>query len=390
MKVLVINCGSSSIKYELFAMPEERSLADGQLSPGGGDSRSAGFRHEDHAAGIARVLETLVEGEQPVLRNATDIDAVGHRVVHSGCDPLVAEVVNDRVLETIRRGAELAPLHNPRNLAGIQAARKALPEATQVAVFDTGFFTTIPEHAFRYAVPESWYKDHHVRKYGFHGLSHQYVALRATELLRRRPEETNLITVHLGGGCSMTAVEAGRAVDHSMGMTPMEGLMMGTRSGDLDPGAILYMQRLGFSPEQIDEALNFRSGLLAVSGATDDMRDVLAAAERGNRRAELAVDMFVYRVAKYIGAYYTVLPEVHAVVLTGGIGENSREIRSRVVLAIDRLGAVFDSAANDAAVGGKAAPVTAENSSLDVWVVPTNEELMIARQTAGALSASRR
>ncbi|MGC9453954.1 MAG: acetate/propionate family kinase [Phycisphaerae bacterium] len=223
-------------------------------------------------------------------------------------------------------------------------------------------------------------------KYGFHGLSHHYVALRAAELLNRKASETNLITVHLGGGCSMTAVRAGGPVDHSMGMTPMEGLMMGTRSGDVDPGAVLYMQRKGMSAEQVDEALNFQSGLLGVSGVSADMRDILSAADRGDARAELSVAMFVYRIVKYVGAYYTVLPAVHAVVLTGGIGENSRQIRRRIVLGLSRLGAELDDGRNNATVGGQAGAITTDGSELAVWVVPTDEELMIARQTVRAVS----
>lgn len=391
MKIFVVNCGSSSIKYELFEMPPERSLAEGLLARVGGDaelthrtaddSRTRKVSAKDHREGMRHVLEELTGGDSPVLENPEEIDAVGHRVVHCGPEMIDAAVVEDNVVEVIRRGAELAPLHNPRNLAGIEAARDALPEATHVAVFDTGFFATLPEHAFRYAVPESWYDEHHVRKYGFHGLSHQYVAGRAAKLLDRRADETDLITVHLGNGCSVTAIHNGQAVDHSMGMTPMEGLMMGTRSGDIDPGVLLYMLRRGLSVDEIDDALNYRSGLLGVGGAGSDMRDVLAAVAQDDSKAKLAVDMFVHRIVKYIGGYYAILPEVNAVVLTGGIGENAREIRRRIVHGLARLGAVLDENRNEATVAGNAGAVTTDASALAVWVVPTDEELMIARRT---------
>jgi acetate kinase len=250
-----------------------------------------------------------------------------------------------------------------------------------VAVFDTAFLATMPPKAHRYAVPEQWYAQHHVRKYGFHGTSHRYVTLRAAELLGKRPQDVCLITTHLGNGCSMTAVAGGKAVDHSMGMTPLEGLMMGTRCGDLDPAIFPYMLGRGMSADEIDQALNKLSGLLGVSGMSNDMRDLERAAAAGDGRAKLAREMFVYRVVKYIGSYYTILPRVDAVVLTGGIGENSRTIRQAICEGLGRLGAVLDPARNDEIGGSKAGAITAESSALSVWVVPTNEELMIARDT---------
>ncbi len=396
MKILVINCGSSSIKYELYDMPRESSLAEGAVSRVGGEAElehRCGDSHlrrsvssPDHAAGMRHVMEALTAGDSSVLRRPDDIDAVAHRVVHSGCESSAPAVIDDEVLAAINRGSALAPLHNPPNVAGIEAAREAVPRAAHVAVFDTAFFASLPEHAFRYAVPESWCSEHHVRKYGFHGSSHQYVALRAAELLGRPPEQTNLITVHLGGGSSVTAVRDGSAVDHSMGMTPMEGLMMGTRSGDLDPGVVLYMQRRGLTVEEVDQALNFESGLLGVGGVGSDMRDVLGAAGRGTKRASLAVEMFVYRVVKYIGAYYAILPRVDAVVLTGGIGENAWPIRRRIIKRLERLGAVADEARDKTMVGGAEGAITADGAKLPVWVVPTDEELMMARITFRTLA----
>jgi len=393
MKVFVVNCGSSSIKYQLFDMTDESVLARGLLERIGTDA--AELHHEakgrrwdtgasarDHTEGLGWILTALVEGDTGVLGSVAEIDGVGHRVVHGGEEISGSVRVDDEVLGVIRRNAELAPLHNPPNLAGIEAASAAMPDVPHVAVFDTAFLATLPPKAFRYAVPESWYTDHHVRKYGFHGTSHRYVTLRAAELLGKAPEQVNLITTHLGNGCSMTAVAGGKAVDHSMGMTPLEGLIMGTRSGDLDAAVALYMQSRGLTADEVDDALNKASGLLGVSAHSNDMRDLLAAAEAGNEKAALAVEMFVYRTAKYIGAYYTILPGVDAVVLTGGIGENAWSVRWALCRQLRRLGAVPDEQRNRRTVGGEAGPITADASPLAVWVVPTNEELMIARDTA--------
>jgi len=393
MKVFVVNCGSSSIKYQLFDMRDESVLAKGQVERIGTDA--AQLHHEagprrwllpgearDHTEGLRWILRVLVSGETAVLGGAGEIDGVGHRAVHGGEEISGTVRVDAGVLEVIRRNAELAPLHNPPNLAGIEAARAAMPNVPHVAVFDTAFLATLPPKAHRYAVPETWYREHHVRKYGFHGTSHRYVTLRAAELLGKGVDQVHLITAHLGNGCSMTAVAGGRAVDHSMGMTPLEGLVMGTRSGDIDPAVALYMQSRGLSAQEVDEALNKASGLLGLSGRSNDMRDLLAAAAEGDQRAALAVEMFVYRVVKYVGAYYPILPALDAVVLTGGIGENSLPVRRAICDGLARLGARCDDDRNRRTVGGRAGPITTEASTLRVWVVPTNEELMIARDTA--------
>ena len=401
MKVFVVNCGSSSIKYQLFDMADETVLAKGVFERVGTDAsvlhHAAGERHSevsvsvpDHAAGLKLIIDTLVDAETGVICSVDEIDGVGHRVVHGAEEITASALIDENLLEVIRRNAKLAPLHNPPNLAGIEAAMEAVPSAPQVAVFDTAFLGTLPAKAYRYAVPDEWYRRFHVRKYGFHGTSHRFVTLRAAELLHKPVDEVDLITVHMGNGCSMTAIAGGKAVDHSMGMTPLEGLIMGTRSGDIDPAIVLFMQSQGLSPEQVDEALNKASGLLGVSGLSNDMRDCLAAAKDGNESAELAVEMFVYRIVKYIGAYYAVLPKVDAVVLTGGIGENSRQIRSRLCSQLVRLGAVLDEDRNSRNVAGQAGPITRADSPLPVWVVPTNEELLIARDTRQLVSGCRK
>lgn len=393
MKVFVVNCGSSSIKYQLFDMTDESVLAGGLLERvGQGDARlhhAAGERARDEgveapdtASALKLIVAALTDRDLGVIRRAEEIDGVGHRVVHGGEDMRESTLIDESVLDVIRRNVELAPLHNPPNLAGIRAAMSALPGTPQVAVFDTAFLSTLPAHAFRYAVPDQWYRRYHVRRYGFHGTSHRYVTARAAELLGKEPSRVNLITCHLGNGCSMTAVAGGEAVDHSMGLTPLEGLVMGTRCGDLDPAAVLHMaRRAGLSLEQLDAALNEQSGLLGVSGVSNDMRDVLAAAEGGNHDAALAVQLFVYRLAKYIGAYYTILPALDAVVLTGGIGENAVPVRRDLCDRLRRLGSVGHQERNRATVAGKAGPITTDDSDLPVWVVPTDEELMIARDT---------
>jgi len=403
MKIFVVNCGSSSIKFQLFDMADESVLAKGVMERVGTDEAilhvTAGERaHKDIAVGPAgggdhrRGLKTIVSAliDKQVISSVEEIDGVGHRVVHGGETMNRSAIIDDRVLEVIGQNCELAPLHNPANLAGIDAAGETMPDVPQVAVFDTAFLADLPPKAYRYAVPESWYTDHHVRRYGFHGTSHKYVVLRAAELLGRKPEEVNLITVHLGNGCSMTAVAAGKAVDHSMGMTPLEGLVMGTRSGDLDPAVVFYMAGRGMSYDEVSNALNKQAGLLGVSGRSNDMRDLLAAGAAGDARAVLAVELFVYRIVKYIGAYHVVLPGLDALVLTGGIGENCPPVREQICRQLGRLGVVLDSRRNRRTVSGKAGPISADDSDVPVWVVPTNEELMIARDTRAAVAAGRR
>ena len=344
----------------------------------------------DHTAGMRIILQAMVAGQTAVIDRLGEIEGVGHRVVHGGEQMLKSQLIDDNVIQVVRRNSELAPLHNPPNLAGITAAMAALPATPHVAVFDTAFLSTLPGEAFRYAVPDSWYRQYHVRRYGFHGTSHRYVTLRTAELLNKPVDQVNLITCHLGNGCSMTAVAAGRAIDHSMGLTPLEGLVMGTRCGDIDPAVIFYMARnAGLSLEQLDLALNKQSGLLGVSGISNDMRDLLAAAESGNANAALAVDLFVYRVVKYVGAYYAILPSCDAVVLTGGVGENSVPVRAKICRRLASLGVRLQEDRNAGTTLGKTGPITADDSRLPVMVVPTDEELMIARDTRAIVEGSR-
>lgn len=392
MKVFVVNCGSSSIKYQLFSMAEETVLAKGVVERVG--TADAELKHKagqnairynidapNHKAGIQVILETLVDPRVGVLESVDQIEGVGHRVVHGGQEATESTRIDETILKIIENNVELAPLHNPANLEGLAAAMEAMPNVPQIAVFDTAFLSTLPEHAYRYAIPEDWYENYRVRKYGFHGTSHRYVTFKAAEMLGRTLEETNLITCHLGNGCSITAVENGRAIDHSMGMTPLAGVMMGTRSGDIDPAIPLHMINMGIEPSEVDRLLNKRSGLLGVSDDTNDMRDLLELVDQGDKKAILAIDMFVYSILKYIGSYAAVLPRVDAIVLTGGIGENSLPIRERLCTGLANLGVTTDVDRNHAMSGGKAGPITANGSELPVWVIPTDEELMIARDT---------
>jgi acetate kinase len=336
----------------------------------------------DHAVGLEIILDALVSDPGGVLASVDEIDGVGHRIVHGGAESNSSVLIDESIIEILQRNVDLAPLHNPPNIAGIRAAGAGMPHAQHVGVFDTAFLATLPEKAYRYPVPEKWYSEHRVRRYGFHGTSHKYVTLCAADLLGKTPESVNLITVHMGNGVSMTAVSGGRAVDHSVGMTPLEGLMMGTRSGDIDPAIVFYMMSRGMTGSEVDDALNKHSGLAGVSGGRSDMRDLLLAVDGGDSAAKLAVEMFVYRIVKYIGAYYAILPPLDAVVMTGGIGENSYKVRGMICDGLSRLGVIGDPQANAETVGGLSGPITCEASTLPVWVIPTNEEVMIARETS--------
>ncbi|KPJ57100.1 MAG: acetate kinase [Planctomycetes bacterium DG_58] len=400
MKVLVVNCGSSSIKYQLLEMETEEVLAQGLLERIGLDDGLLTHEHGDREEEIARVIpnhdegmklivEVLSSGEDPPVQDASEIDAVGHRVVHGGEDFVESALVTDEVIRVIEKNADLAPLHNPPNLTGIRAAQKLLPGVPNVAVFDTSFHQTIPEHAYTYALPHELYTRHRVRRYGFHGTSHRYVALQAAKLLGKPPEDVNLITVHLGNGCSMTAVKRGKSVETSMGLTPLEGLVMGTRSGDIDPAIIFFLaDKEEFDLPAIDGMLNRASGLLGISGVSSDMREVIAAAESGSRRARLALDIFAYRVKKYIGAYAAVLGETDAIVFTGGIGENCALIRRSACGDLETLGIELDRKRNESPGEGDA-DISTENSRVRILVIPTNEELMIARDTVTVVRAAK-
>jgi len=396
VNVLVINCGSSSVKYSLFRMADGaggETLASGLVEKIGeaksrihhtvaGRKESRDAPAPDHRSAFDLMIRELAEGPRAVLAGPADIHAVGHRVVHGGERFTESVRITDEVLTAIEANATLAPLHNPPNLVGIRAAMDLLPGVPHVAVFDTAFHQTLPPRAFLYAIPYGLYEQHDIRRYGFHGTSHRYVTEAAAELLRQPLDETNLITCHLGNGCSVAAVRGGKSIETSMGLTPLEGLVMGTRSGDVDPAVVFHLVRaLGMTVEEVDRVLNRESGLAGLSGVSNDMREVLHAARAGNRRAELAIEIFCYRLRKYIGAYTAVLGRVDALVFTAGIGENAPDVRERSCAGLEALGYRLDAAKNEAR-GGGARDVAARDSEKRIFVIPTDEEAMIARDTA--------
>ena len=401
MKVLVINAGSSSIKFELFDMPTERALASGLVERIGGqgsrllwrvtgepDKRSLAQPIPDHAAGLRLVLGALCGDTGAPLHRLDEIGAVGHRVVHGGEAFAQTALITPEVLAAIEAHVPLAPLHNPANLLGIQVAQEALPGVPQVAVFDTAFHQTMPPRAYLYALPMDLYEQHQVRRYGFHGTSHRFVAERAAALLERPLAELNLITCHLGNGASVCAIEAGCSVDTSMGMTPLEGLVMGTRCGDLDPAVPLFLQgHLGLDAMEVDHLLNKRSGILGLSGISNDLREIEQAAEDGDRQATQALEAYAYRIRKYIGAYTAALGRVDALIFTAGVGENSDLVRALVLQGLEPLGYALDTDANHG-LRGREADLSAASSRARVWVIPTDEELLIARDAYEVAAAS--
>ncbi len=404
MKILVINTGSSSIKYQLFEMPERKVLAKGLVERIGHDDSQVTHQYrqegelekhtrtmpvKDHREGLQIVSTLLTSPELGVIHDPSEVDAVGHRVVHGGEHFSATTLIGDEVLETIRRLIPLAPLHNPANLRGIEVAMEIFSSAKQVAVFDTAFHQTIPEEAFRYAIPGSFYREHGVRVYGFHGTSHLYVAKRAAEFLGKDVEDVNLITLHLGNGASVTAVKNGQSVDTSMGFSPLPGLMMGTRCGDIDPSIIFYMNRaLGMGMDEIDDLLNKKSGLLGVGG-NNDLRDILKRAEGGDKNARLALGMYTYRIKKYIGAYVAVLNRVDALVFTAGVGENSPLIRRMACEGLEHMGIRVNEERNRRAIGVMT-EIQAAESHVRILVIPTDEELEIALQTGRIVARASR
>jgi acetate kinase len=400
MRVLIFNVGSTSIKYDLFEMDTEAVLAGGTVERvGTKDSRhrwSIGSTSgedtllaPDTRAGLDGVLAHLT-GEKGVIKDVSEVRAVGHRVVHGGEKLTKPTVIDDAVKDTIRACAQFAPIHNPANLAGIEAAQAALPKATHVAVFDTAFHAELPPHAFVYGVPYSLYIDKGVRRYGFHGPSHQFMSLSAAEFLKTDATRLKLVTCHLGGGASVCAIDGGRSIDTSMGMTPLEGLMMGTRCGDVDPALAIILARQGMSPDAVDEMLNRKSGLLGLSGVSSDFRDVEKAALAGNDQAKLAVEVFVHRLRKYVGAYAAVLGGPDAIVFTGGIGENSATVRAAVCDGLVYMGVVLDADKNGKCNAGSAdghvVDISMPRTPTRVLVVATDEERMIARETVRAIA----
>ena len=398
MKVLVLNAGSSSMKFTLYAMENEQVLAKGLFERLGTDKpnmiykRPDGYKFEavipvrNHVEALKQICAKLVDPADGVLKSLSEITAVGHRVLHGG-EKITAPVkVDENVKAIIRECFPLGPLHNPANLAGIEACEEEMPGVPNVGVFDTQFHQTMPPEAYLYAIPYEYYRKHGIRKYGFHGTSHHYVTLATAKFLGKKPEDVTIITCHLGNGCSIAAVKNGKVIDTSMGLTPLEGLMMGTRSGDLDPAAVIRLIELGNSPAEVDTILNKKSGLLGVGGINSgDMRDMINAAEGGNPQAELALKMFVRRVVKYIGSYYVLLGGAEAIAFTGGIGEYSVPIRKRIMDALGALGIRLDDARNQACFG-KAGVISADDSRWKAVVMPTDEELMIARSVVSTLN----
>jgi acetate kinase len=396
--VLVLNAGSSSMKYQLIDMARRERLAVGIVEriggagggrlvhrPAGAAPHAVEAPFADHAQALEAILSAF-DAAGPDLRTRRPA-AVGHRVVHGGTSFDQPTPIDDGMLQRIKALSPLAPLHNPANVTGIEVARLAFPDVPHVAVFDTAFHRTLPPAAYTYAVPDSWREQHAVRRYGFHGTSYRYVARRAAAVLGREPLETNLIVLHLGNGASACAVEGGRSVETSMGMTPLEGLVMGTRSGDLDPAVHAYLQRVaGLDAEQIDEALNHRSGLLALSGSSGDLRDVWRSVEQGDAKARAAIDVYCHRIRKYVGSYYAVLGRVDAVVFTAGVGENEPRVRDMSLRGLERLGIAVDAARNRAEGGGERF-ISPEGAQVPVLVVPTDEEIEIAQQALAAAAA---
>ena len=392
MKIIILNCGSSSIKFQLVDMPENKVIAKGLVEKVGLEESIVKLQNDsgadlkmnqhipDHQKGIEEVLNLLTSEAYGSLKSLDEIGAVGHRVVHGGEDFSGSVPITDEVIEALEKNVELAPLHNPPNLAGIYTMKKLLPDVPQVGVFDTAFHQTMPEHVYLYAVPFVLYEKYKVRRYGFHGTSHKYISQHACDILGVDINEQKIITCHLGNGSSMAAIMNGKSYDTSMGMTPAEGLIMGTRTGDIDPGALLYMaEKEETSINETSNLLNKKSGMLGISGVSSDMRDIENAANEGNHRAQLALEMFAYRAKKYIGAYTAAMGGVDILVFAGGIGEMDTETRKRILNGLEFLGIELD--ASKLGVRGEEAVLSTPASKVKVMVVPTNEEMMIARDT---------
>ena len=386
--ILVLNCGSSSLKYEVFRMPERESLGRGlveRIGEGGSflaqSSPKGNIRIEepmaDHSLAMARIAKALVDPKYGILADVEEIDAIGHRVVHGGERFSSSVVIDETVLKAIEANIELAPLHNPANLTGIREAMKMLPDKPNVAVFDTAFHQTMPPAAYLYGLPRELYDKYKIRRYGFHGTSHRYVAARACQLMKRHPENTNLITCHLGNGASITAVENGRSVETSMGFTPLEGLVMGTRSGDIDPAILGFLEERGYTSKELTTMVNKKSGLLGLSGISNDLRDLEGAVDLGNKNAIEALEVYAHQVRKYIGAYSAELFKVDGIVFTGGIGQHGVRMRERICHRLENIGIIMDYAKNEAN-GSREGIVSTPYSPATILVIPTNEELQIA------------
>lgn len=393
MKILVLNCGSSSIKYKLFEMDSKSVLAQGGIEKIGlkdsflkftmpnGEKVQLDREIPEHTAGIEFILETLTDKQYGCIQSLDEINAVGHRLVHGGEKFNKSVLITEEVIDKVKECSDIAPLHNPANLKGVAAVTKILPEVPQVGVFDTAFHQTMPDYAYMYALPYELYEKYGIRRYGFHGTSHRYVSKRVCEILGTDYNNSKIITAHIGNGGSITAVENGQSIDTSMGMTPVEGLMMGTRVGDLDLGVVTYlMEKEHMSIQDFSTLINKKSGLAGVSGVSSDMRDIENAVNAGNQRADLARKMFIYRVRKYIGSYVAAMNGVDTLVFTGGIGENDAYVRSEVCKGLTYLGIEINEELNSK-TRGKEVVISTPASKVKVVVVPTDEEYMIASDT---------
>ena len=396
MNVLIINAGSSSLKYQLMN-PEtgavsakglcERIYIDGRLTHNANGKKVVkDIPMPTHSEAIQAVLAILVDPVDGVIKSTDEIDAVGHRVLHGGMEFFDSCIINDEVIAAIEKCIPLGPLHNPANLMGIRACQAVMPTTPQVAVFDTAFHMTMPPVAYRYAIPTEYYKNDSIRRYGFHGTSHKYVTKRAIELMGRK--DIKLINCHLGNGSSLSAVKDGKCQDTSMGLTPLAGVPMGTRSGDIDPAVVQFiMNKYGMNADECLNMLNKKSGVLAVSGVSSDFRDIENGAEAGNEDCALALDKFAYEVRKYIGSYAAALGGLDCLVFTAGVGENSGEMRARICQNLEYLGVKIDPEKNS--IRGKETIISTDDSKVTVWVIPTNEELMIAQDTAALVNAAK-
>ena len=390
MNILVINCGSSSLKYQLFDMDDESVKAKGIVERIGiegskitqstnGDKIFREIHIGDHTEAIRLVFEFLTDKKNGAVESIDEIGAIGHRIVHGGEELNASIIIDNKVKELIKDNIRFAPLHNPANLMGIEACEEIVPGKPNVAVFDTAFHQTMPAYNYLYGIPYKYYKEHKLRKFGFHGTSHKYITHRAAELLNKDINDLNIITLHLGNGSSLTAIKNGKSLNTTMGLTPLEGLIMGTRSGDLDPSIVSYLQNAeNMTPYNVNRVLNYESGVLGISGISSDFRDLEDAAEQGNKRAQLALDMFHNRVRKFLGAYLIELGDVDAICFAGGVGENGPITREAIVQGLEKFGLVLDRDRNQTR---NEALISTDDSEIKILVVPTNEELMIARDT---------
>ena len=401
MKILVLNCGSSSIKYKLYDMQDESVLAQGgverigldeaflKLTLPNGEKKILMHDMPDHKEGVNFVFQTLLSPEYGAIKSLDEIDAVGHRIVQGGDKFCQSVIVDQSVEDGIEELCDLAPVHNAGHLRGLRAVDNLMPNVPQVCVFDNAFHSTMPPHAFLYAVPYEFYEKWHVRRYGFHGTSHRYVSQRVAELMGKDIKDLKIITCHIGNGASVAAIKGGKVIDTSMGLTPLAGVMMGSRSGDIDPSAVTYlMQKTGMEPQEMADFLNKKSGVLGITGISSDMREVEQAAKEGNERAQLALKMYNYRIKKYIGSYAAAMGGVDAIVWTAGVGENQIGTRLESCSGLEFLGVKMDAERNNCR--GEERLISADDSKVQVWVIPTDEEVMIARDTQELVTAAKK